>query len=140
LAALLLVSSAFAAWSWLRPYAWNPDPAARCEIVETLVTRDRSFFWVDVHLKINPGKTHDLRQPIYLALASGKKLEPADTTLGGTEGHGTTDLWLKFWLARAEIDGPLDLHLNGGKLRVKDRTGVPSLENAAYRNFTTQRW
>ena len=140
LAALFIVSCGFAAWSWLRPYAWAPDPAARCKIVETLVTRDNTFFWVEVHLKITPGQTHDLRQPLFLALASGKKLDPADTTLGGIDGRGTTDLWVKFWLDRAEIDGPLDLHLNGGKLRVKNRTGVPSIENEAFRNFTTQRW
>ena len=69
------------------PYAWRPDPAARCKVVETLVTRDQSFFWVDVHLKVNPGMTHDLRKTVRLETATGARHEPADTTFAGTEGR-----------------------------------------------------
>ena len=28
----LLLSSVFAAWSWLRPYAWRVDSKARCKV------------------------------------------------------------------------------------------------------------
>ena len=116
----------FAAWSWLRPYAWNPDSAALAKVVGVQVTPDRTFFWVETHLKVNPGKVHDLQKPVFLETSTGSKLEPADTTFGGSEGTGTTDIWLKFWLESKDIAGPLTLHLNDGKLSIKANDGVPS--------------
>lgn len=122
----LLLSSAFAAWSWFRPYAWESDPAALCKVVGVQVTQDRSSYWVETHLKVNPGKTHDLQKPVNLLTATGEKLEPADTTFGGSEGTGTTDIWLKFWLEKNQISGPLTLQLNDGKLSIKANDGVPA--------------
>ncbi len=136
----LLAAAAFAAWSWFRPYAWHSDSAARCQVVETLVTRDHAFFWVDVHLKVNPGMTHDLQKPVHLETAAGKQFESADTTFGGSDGPGTTDIWLKFWLEPADLTRTLTLHINDGKLLVKASEGVPQLANSAYRNFNTNQW
>lgn len=135
----LLLSSAFAAWTWFRPYSWHSDPAARCQVRETQVTRDLAFFWVEVHLKVNPGMTHDLQKPIRLETAAGKKLVP-DTTFGGNEGLGTTDIWPKFWLESADIEGVLTLYLNDGKLIIKSNQGIPPLETAQFRNYTTDQW
>ena len=140
LLACLLISAAFAAWSWFRPYAWRPDPAARCKVVETLVTRDQSYFWVDVRLKVNPGMTHDLQKPVRLETAAGAKHEPADTTFAGTEGRGTTEIWFKFWLEPADLAGPLTLDLNDGKLLIKTGNTVPELATSTYQNFTTNHW
>lgn len=137
---LLLASTAFAAWSWFRPYSWSADPTARCKVVETLVTRDHSYFWVTVRLKVNPGETHDLRQPVRLATARGNLLEPADTTLGGDDIQPVTEIWFKFWLEAADLDGSLTLQLNGGELTVKSEPDLPDLGSATYRNFTTQHW
>ena len=136
----LLVAAAFAAWSWLRPYAWLSDAAARCQIVETLVTRDQSFYWLHVHLKMTPGMTHDLQKTILLRTAAGSKLEPADTTFGSIDGQATTDIWLKFWLDSADLIHTLDLQINDGKLAVKASEGVPHLVNSASKNFTTNQW
>jgi hypothetical protein len=136
----MLASAAFAGWSWLRPYAWHSDSAARCKVVETLVTRDQAFFWVDAHLKVNPGMTHDWQKPVYLETAAGVKHQPADTTFGSQEGQGTNEIWLKFWLDAADLTGPLTLHLNDGKLLIKAREGVPQLGTSTYRNFTTNQW
>ena len=121
----LLLSAAFAAWSWFRPYAWNPDPAAHCNVVGVQVTQDQSYFWLEVHLKVNPGMSHDLQNPVSLAV-TGHLLEPADTTFGSANGQGTTDIWLKFWLERKDIAGPLTLRLNDGTLSIKANDGVPS--------------
>ncbi len=136
----LLISAAFAAWSCFRPYAWRPDPAARCKVVETLVTRDQSFFWVDVHLKVNPGMTHDLQKTVRLETATGARHEPADTAFAGNDGHGTTEIWFKFWLEPADLAGPLTLHLNDGKLLIKNGNNVPELATSTYRNFNINHW
>lgn len=135
-----MAAAGFAAWSWFRPYSWKPDPSARCEIVATLVTRDQSYFWVNVHLKVNPGANHDLQKPVWLQTSRGVKLEPADTTLGGKDGQAVTEIWLKFWLEAADLEGALVLHLNDGKLTVKSGNEAPQLKDSAYRNFTTNRW
>jgi hypothetical protein len=137
---MLLASTAFAAWNWFRPYSWSVDPVARCKVVETLVTQDNSYFWVNVHLKVNPGETHDLQKPVRLETLRGIQLEPADTTLVGDDFQSTTEIWLKFWLEEADLRGPLTLHLNGGKLTVKSGSALPDLGTAPYQNFTTQHW
>lgn len=136
----LSVAAAFAAWTWFRPYDWNPDPAARCKVVATLVTPDMSFFWVEVHLKIKPGMSHDLQKPVFLKTASGTQLQPADTTLAGADGKTTTELWFKFWLDSTQIQGPLSLHLNDGILSIKRSSEKPRIGHSEFRNFTTRDW
>lgn len=140
LAAGLAISFAFAAWSWLRPYAWRPDSTARCKVVETLVTRDGSFDWINVHLKVNSGMEHDLSQPVVLETAAGGRTAPADATLGGKDPKQPEELWFRFWLEQKDLSGPLNLHINGGSLVVKSTSGMPALEEGASRNFTTHRW
>lgn len=137
----LLAFAAFAAWSWFRPYAWNPDPAARCKIEETLVTRDQeNYFWVHIHLKLNPGMTHDLQKPVYLESADGKKFEPADSTFASIDGQPPSEIWFKFWLEASDLTGLMELHLNDGKLLVRSGKEAPRQEKSAPRNFTTTRW
>ncbi len=136
----LLLASSFAAWVWLRPYTWQTDPAARATITETLVTRDRSNYWVNVHLKVKSGQRHDMQKPVSL-IASGKPLVPAESTFGSSSGQQETDeIWLRFWLDAAELQGPLTLQINDGKLEVKATDGVPDLKDGAFANFTTSRW
>ncbi len=84
--------------------------------------------------------THDLQKPILLRTAAGRKLEPADTTLGSIDGQGTTDIWLKFWLDSADLTHSLELYINDGTLSVKASDGVPHLVNSASKNFTTHQW
>lgn len=140
LVAALLVSAGFAAWSWLRPYSWQVDPAARCKVVGSQVKKDVSNFWVDVHLEVRPGMTHDLMKPVRLITAAGREIEPADTTLGGKTGGGTTDLWFKFWLEISDLDGPLKLQINDGSLEIRSGSGIPRLGASDLEYFTTSRW
>lgn len=136
----LLAASAFALWSWLRPYSWNPDPAARCKVIGTRIRKDLAYFWVDTHLKTIPGQTHDLLKPVRLVTHSGKQIEPADTTLGGGPDGGTTDLWFKFWLEPGDIDGSLTLRINDGSLVIKADKGQPALGPSGVKYFPTQDW
>ncbi len=140
LMACLLAATAFAAWSWFRPYEWGPDPKARGEVLETLVTRDQSFFWVNVHLKVTPGLTHDLQKNVHLKTSQGGQLEPADTTLVGKDGQPISEIWLKFWLESSQMEEPLTLYLNDGKLSIKSSREIPDLGDSNYRNFVTNHW
>lgn len=135
----LVVCAGFAGWSWFRPYEWAADSAARCKIAGVQVRSDHSFFWVDVHLRVSPGGTHDLSKPVRLSTAAGKELEPADTMLGSKD-QVTTDLWFKFWLEPADLSGPLSLRINDGKLIVKAKPGIPSLGATQQKFFPTNHW
>jgi hypothetical protein len=137
---MLAVSAVFAAWSWFRPYEWQADPGAGGRVVAAEVTRDHSFFWVHVHVRVLPGTEHDLRTPVRLHTAGGRELEPAETTLGGSAGQPISELWLKFWLEEQDWTGPLELQMNEGKLRVRSGSGVPPLGSSGRKNFTTNRW
>ncbi|HSP41429.1 MAG TPA: hypothetical protein VLO11_01035 [Luteolibacter sp.] len=137
---VLCLLSGFASWVWLRPYAWNPDPGARCKVVAAQVRQDRSFYWLDLHLKPLDGDSHDLMKPVRLVTSSGREIEPADTTLGGKPGRETTDLWFKFWLEPQDFEGPLHLRINEGKLKIRGGSGVPRLGRSGMETFPTSNW
>lgn len=137
---LLVVSAGFAAWAWLRPYAWGADGAARCKVVGCQVKQDRSNHWLDVHLKVVAAEGHDFSKPVVLELAGGRKLEPADTTIEKGEAGAIRQLWLKFWLENGDWDGPLDLRINDGVLSIRSGSGVPALGAGREKYFTTNRW
>ena len=137
--AILLVSAAFASWTCLRPYDFHPDPAARCEILETLITRDQSFFWANVHVKVNSTMQHDLQIPVILETPNGPK-NPADTTFAGDDPLKPEEIWFKFWLDSSDLAGPVTLKINGGKLSVKTLSKVPELGSSTLRNFTNNHW
>lgn len=136
----LLLCLGFAAWSWLRPYDWRPDPLACCRVVVAQVTQDRSYYWLDLRLKMRTGESHDLMKPVRLLTTGGRDLEPADTTLGGNPEQGTTDLWFKFWLEPQDLEGPLYLSINDGKLKIRARSGVPRLDRSSVATFPTSNW
>jgi hypothetical protein len=136
----LLVTAVFAAWTWFRPYAWNPDPAARCAVKGAHVRQDHSYFWLDLHLKVSPGQSHDLMKPVRLVTAKGREIEAADVTLAGKKETGTTDMWFKFWLEAADLEGPLSLRINDGSLSIKSRSGMPALGSSKEEFFPNNQW
>lgn len=95
---------------------------------------------MDVHLKMNAGHEHDLMKPVRLRTASGRDLEPADTTLAGTSDQTTTDLWFKFWLESSDMSGPLILEINGGSLVIKENSGIPALGSSKREYFVSNHW
>ncbi len=136
----VLCSTAFAAWTWWRPYAWQVDPGARGHIEAAQVRRDRGFYWLDLHVQIANGTTHDLMKPVRLITGSGRTLEPADTTLGGGPDKETSDIWFKFWLEPTDFGGPMKLQINDGSLIVRSGTTPPSLGSSNLEVFTTHNW
>lgn len=79
-------------------------------------------------------------KPVRLINTNGRELEPADTTLGGKTGGGTTDLWFKFWLEPADFNGPLKLRINNGSLVIRSGSGVPRSGASNLEYFTSSSW
>jgi hypothetical protein len=138
---LLLVSCA-AAWFWLRPYSWNPDPAARFRIENARLTPDQEYRWLDLHLKRTGDLDHDLQKPIRLHTSTGRLIEPADITLAYDGGAPPSELWLKFWLESGDLNGPLELRINDGTLVVKSSTTAPVLDadHSAAKVYSSPNW
>lgn len=137
---LLGLSAVFAAATWLLPYDFRPDPAARFKIAAVQLKRDRSNYWLNLHLKRAGHEGHDLRKPVRLITPDGTEHEPADTTFAGGMGPGTTEIWFMFWLEEADLKGPISLKLNDGILKVKSSAEIPSIADGAMRTFSTHRW
>jgi hypothetical protein len=127
LAALVVAVTFLAAKVWSVKYDKDPDPRARFVVVEALLRSDHAYRWVELHLRKSGDAHHDLRKPVRLVTADGKEHEPADTTFAGSPEKGFTDIWFKFWLGEADLEGPLNLRINDGNLRVKTNSGLPSL-------------
>lgn len=136
----LLAATTFALWSWLRPYDWHPDSAARCKVVETLLTKDHSYYWLEIRLKMNSEEVHDLQKKVVLETSDGRRIEAADSTLRHDGLSQVRDLWFKFWLESADVQGPLKLRINDGALLIKSRSGKPSLEHTEHQTYTSNQW
>ncbi|MEP4076415.1 hypothetical protein [Haloferula sp.] len=140
LLALLVLCLGFAAWQWLRPYEWSPDSEARAKISFSRIERDESFFWLDVYVKITDPRGHDLEKPVRLILSDGQELEPADTTLEGSEKQKIEAISFRFWLDSTSIVGPLQLQMNDGNLLVRKKAIVPDLKPRAFSFHQTTNW
>ena len=104
------------------------------------MVRDHSHFWLTVRITILPGQQHDLQKPVRLLLGDGRTLQPGDTTLGGENATGITDIWFKFWLNENEISTPLSLQMNDGTLIIKKTQALPVLRADGEKYFTTSSW
>ncbi|MDB6077590.1 MAG: hypothetical protein JWO82_1337 [Akkermansiaceae bacterium] len=121
----LALSAAFAGWQWLRPYEWHADPGARYVIDYANLKGDHGYTWVELHLKRSGAYDHDLMKPVTLLTGTGRELEPSETTLGGEEGNGATQIFFRFWLENKDLASWLKLKLNDGTLEVRSGQGVP---------------
>lgn len=137
---MCIASAIFTIWSWTRPYAWRPDPEARATIVAASLQRDHSYFWLDLRLKIRPGMDHDLEQPIFLETEKTARLELADTTLAGTADKPIEEIFLRFWIEKGDLAGPINLHINHGTLSVRAGQGEPKLGDDGRKHFQTKHW
>lgn len=107
----------------------NPDPKARYVIQAVQLKKDLDHFWLDLHLRRVGKENHDLRRPVRLLTADGKKHEAADTKFAGSPEEGFTDIWFKFWLDPSDLESSIKLEINEGRLLVKSSEGFPNLKN-----------
>ncbi len=137
---LLLLAAIFAAASFLIPYEWKSDPAARFKIAATQVKRDRTYYWITVHLKKSGTEDHDMMKPVRLISGSQDEIESADVTFSGSSETGTDEMWVKFWVSEDSTSGPLYLKINDGRLNVKTSDSMPPIGDSMMRTFTSPRW
>jgi hypothetical protein len=128
IAALLVAVTFLAVKIWTGRYDRDPDSRARYRIEAARLERDRSYLWLEIHLRKNGEEDHDMRQPVLLVTADGTEHEPADTTFAGSPEEGFSEIWFKFWLENADVEGKIDLRMNGGTLRVKTNQGTPAFD------------
>ena len=134
----VLGAACFAAWAWLRPYEWQVDPAARCQIDGVEVSEDHGYYWVEVFLKTNEGEGFDPTRVVKLKTTAGRELAPADFHYAAQAGSERPRL--KFWLESADLAGRLELRINDGTLVLKSNEGLPQIEPSGRRRFTTHQW
>ncbi len=140
LAVLVVLTTVLAAWVWSSEFDSDPDPKARFEIEGVQLTRDRSEAWLEIHLKKNGDEDHDFRKQVGLVTADGKEHEPAQTTFAGSPEAGFTEIWFKFWLTENELEGGMNLLINGGKLRVKTNSSAPEWDSDGKLVFKSVDW
>jgi hypothetical protein len=140
MALCLVLSTALLGILWVKKYESSPDPAARFEVQAVQLKQDKGYAWLEVHLKKNGEKDHDLRQSVRLATADGVKHEPADTTFAGTPQTGFTEIWFKFWLEKKALKGKIDLKINGGTLEIKSSESIPVLRDEQETVFKSSDW
>jgi hypothetical protein len=132
----LAIAVAFAGWEWFRPYEWSADSGARYRIEYATVKEDHGFFWVDLQLKRSGSANHDLLKPVELITAAGREVAPSETAAGSDESEGIPTLFLRFWVEKTDLAGPLKLKLNDGTLTVRTGHDAP----ADSRSYYTDRW
>lgn len=140
LAVLLVFVTAVAAWLWSAEYASESDEAARMEVEAVQVVRDRSYCWVEIHLKKVGEKPHDLQRPVGLVVDGKGFHEPADTTFAGNPDDGFTEVWFKFWLEEEELEHLMKLRINEGELWIKKSPGQPDLGDDGRGVFRNADW
>ena len=140
LAVLVVAVTFLAAKVWSSGYEKDPDPKARFVITGAQVSGDRSYRWLEIHLRKSGDEDHDLRKPVRLVTADGTAHEPADTTFAGSSEDGFTEIWFKFWLGQADLEDPIKLRINDGELRVKTNRGVPDLGPDGKAVFKSADW
>lgn len=136
----ILLLASWSLWTWLRPYAWNPDPAAGYQIEAAQVKHDMGYYWLNLHLRCLDAYDHDWMKPLRLIRDDGRASEAADVRFGGDSSRGHDELWLKFWLEPGDFDGPLRLEIQDGVLEVRSGRGVPNLGKNDQQTYTTSHW
>jgi hypothetical protein len=140
IAALLVAVTFLAVMLWTGKYESDPDPRARYKIQSAQLERDRSYVWLEIHLRKNGEMNHDMLQPVLLVTADGTEHEPADTTFAGSPEKSFSEIWFKFWLEITDLQGEIDLRMNGGELRVKTNKGAPSTDKSGKAVLKSADW
>ena len=140
LAGSLVVLTALAAFLWSSDFEKDPDPKAFYKIEAARLEADRSFFWLEVHLKKNGEEDLNLEKQPQLVTAEGVSHAPADSTFAGSPETGFSEIWYKFWLEKKDLEGTLKLKINEGELAVKTSQGVPVVKDGKQKVLRSADW
>jgi hypothetical protein len=140
LLAILLVAAGWAVYRHTRPYDPGAEAAGGISVVGASLTRDRSFYWLQVDLDGMPA--FDTVPPKLLLRGSNRRThEPAtwawpDRPAAGETGRAS----VRFWLDSRDLDATLVIENDAGTLDVKRSTGIPPLKDGRSRRFRSPDW
>lgn len=136
---LLIGLLSYPAWLALRPYSSQSSDSDRAEISQAKLTRDESFFWLDLQLQ---GKKSliEIDYPIFLIGTRDIQIDVAETIIHRRPDQSINTIKFKFWLDRDELSGPLSLQFGADNLEVRTRSLIPRLENNSSKTFRTSAW
>jgi hypothetical protein len=148
---LALPTLGIAIWQWWpRPYDPAQDTSASCRIDFTRLTRDLSYHWLDVHLKVDDPQSFQLDRRWQLETSADARRQPAGLTLEGSgskvdspdsPGMALTEaLTVRFWLEPGDLDGPLTLLIGEARLPIRHGRDTPALDDGEARLFRDSDW
>jgi len=140
IAGLVVVVTAIAGLMAFRGYEKNPDVGALFQTQAVQLKPDRSYVWLNIHVKRSGGQQHDLMKPVRLLMENGEAREPDNMDFAGNPQEGFTDIWYSFWMEQHELKGKLGLKINDGVLKIKETEPVPDLSDGRVRVFKTSKW
>jgi hypothetical protein len=128
---VLLLTSLWYGWIFLRPYDSNADAQAPWRMMSVTVKRDNSYYWVRCKLKLMSAEP--LPQSILL-LTKNRRIRSADwIRTEDSEDH------ISFWVEESDLQGTCELELNGKRYLLKS-DGAFSLPNEKQKVFRHPHW
>lgn len=134
-----------AATTWLvlrmnRPYDPGADPAGGITILAASLTRDRTFYWLDLDLD-GVAPLDGAPPELHLRGFNGRRLDPAtwswpEATIEGRQARGS----VRFWLDSRDLAGTLILETDQASLDVKRSSGIPAVADGRTRPFRSPDW
>lgn len=153
---LLLIAGGIAVW-WSFQSGGTPDldapvaelnPSAALQLRRSTLERDFGNARLDLEIRYKNASPRPLSmQPpdVRLVNAAGKDVPPFILPVerpATVEAQTTADLRLRFWLEKADLNGPLTLDIRGERLEVKNATplDLEKLENGKPKVWTSAAW
>lgn len=130
---VLLLSSLWTAWQWLRPYDLKNTLALEVDTVS--VRRDHNYAWVDI--VVNPRSNKKITVPPLTRLKNfnGAEKIPAEVWLS-SDGSRCE---FRYWLEWSELENAWQLQIEDGILRIKEK-GAIQLKSGQHRIYHQPNW
>jgi len=134
-----------AAGTWLafrmtRPYDPGAEPVGGISVVGASLTRDRSFYWLNVELD-GVASLQSIPPDLHIRGFNGRRLDPAtwswpEATVRGAQARAN----VRFWLDSRDLGATLAIETAAGSLDVKRSKGIPKVADGKTRRFRSPTW
>lgn len=128
---ILLLTSVWCGWIFLRPYDSKADAQAPWRLMTASVKRDHSYYWVRCKLKVMAAEP--LPQSILL-LTKNRRIRSADCIrMQDDIDH------ISFWVEESDLQGKCEIELNGKSYLLKN-DGAFQLTEGSEKAFRQPNW